>query len=83
MLKNIKDLSGLIKIDNQFGNVVSGVLKIIKNESGLMLQEKDIYINKNILKIKLSSNIRFVILLHLKNINKNIKDSNLGFILEV
>jgi hypothetical protein len=90
MLKNIKDLSSLIKIDNQLDgqkkdliDIIFETLRIIKNESGVVLQEKNILIKKNILKIKSDSNNRFIIFLHIKKINKNLKDLNSGFILEL
>jgi uncharacterized FlgJ-related protein len=86
MLKNIKDLSDLIKIENienNSDNFLPTILKIIEEETGLVLKEKDMFIKKNILKIKSSSNTRFIILLYLKNINKKIKDSNQNFILEL
>lgn len=86
MLKNIKDLSDLIKLDNHkdlSSDILVDVLNIIKKESGLVLKEKDILIKKNILKVKSNSNIKFILLLHIKNINKNIKDLNQGFILEL
>ena len=86
MLKNIKDLSNLIKLDNQNyvnESIVFNVLKIIKEEVGLILEEKDIKINKNILKIKSNSNKKFVIFLSLEKINRKINNLNQGFILEL
>jgi hypothetical protein len=86
MLKNIKDLSNLIKIDNQkdvFNDVVFDILKIIKNESSISLKEKDIFLKRNVLKIKSNSNNRFIIFLHMKEINKSIKDLNQNLILEL
>lgn len=90
MLKNIKDLSNIIKLDNQIDeqnkvnkSVIFDVLKIVKKESGLNLEEKNILVKKNILKIKSNSNTRFAILLHLRGIDKKIKDLKLGFILEL
>jgi len=86
MLKNIKDLSDLIKIENienNSDNFLPTILKIIEKETGLVLKRKDVFFKKNILKTKLSSNIKFIIFLHLKNINKKIKNLNQNFILEL
>ncbi len=90
MLKNIKDLSNLIKLENQLDikknasdQIIYDVLKIINEESGLKIKEKDILIKNNILKIKSSSNIKFIILMHLEKINKKIKNLNPCFILEL
>lgn len=77
MLKNTKTLSDLLKINDQkdvFDEYVLNILKIIKEESKISLQKKDVFVKKNILKIKVNSNTRFVILLYLKNINTSIKN---------
>ncbi len=90
MLKNIKDLSNLIKLENQLDitksasdQIIYAVLKIINEESGLKIKEKDILNNNNIFKIKLNSNKRFIILMHLEKINKKIKNLNSSLTLEL
>ena len=86
MLKKINTLSDLLSIENQkkdFDNDVRDILKIIKEESGLVLEKKNIFIKNNNLKIKVSSNIKFVILIHLGNISQKVKSLNKGFILEL
>ncbi len=86
MLKKIKTLSDLLNIENQkkdFDGDVSCILKIIKEESGLDLKNKNIFIKNNNLKIIVSSNIKFIILMHLEKISKKIKSLNKGFILEL
>ncbi len=86
MLKNVNSLSDLLNFENQkktFDNDVGKILKIIKEESKLELESKNIFIKNNNLKIKASSSIKFVILLHLAQINQRIKLINKDFILEL
>jgi hypothetical protein len=86
MLKNIKDLSDLIKIDNQkdlFTDIILNVLKIIKEETGFDLDKKSIILKKNIVKVKTPSSVKFIILLHLDNINNKIKNLNQNITLEL
>lgn len=89
MIKSIKDLSNLIKIDTDQNNqeykekTVFCLLSIIKKETGINIKEEDIIIKKNILKIKTNSNIRFIILLHLDIIKSEFLKMNQDFILEL
>ena len=86
MLKNVNSLSDLLNFDHQkktFNSHVNTILKIIKEETDIDLEDKNIYIKNNIFKIKVSSNIKFVILLHLTQINQKIKTVYKDFILEL
>lgn len=86
MLKNTNSLSDLLNFEKQkktFDNDVGDILKIIKEESNVDLESKNIFIKNNNLKIKASSGVRFVILLHIKQINQKIKSINKDFILEL
>lgn len=86
MLKNTNSLSDLLNFENQkktFDNDVGKILKVIKEESNLDLESKNIFIKNNNLKIKASSSIKFVILLHIKQINQKLKSINKDFILEL
>lgn len=86
MIKNVNSLSDLLNFEHQkknFDNDVSQILKIIKEESDLDLENKNIFIKNNNLKIKASSSVKFVRLLHLNKINQKIKNLNKGFILEL
>lgn len=77
MLKNTKILSDLLKINDQkdvFDEQILNILKIIKESSDISLKKSDVFIKKNIVKIKVNSNIKFVILLYLNNINISIKN---------
>ena len=86
MIKNVNSLSDLLNFERQkktFDNDVAQILKIIKEESGLDLDSKYIFIKNNNLKIKASSSIKFIILLHINHINQKIKSINKDFILEL
>ena len=86
MLKKIDNLHDLLNLKNQkndFDAEVQSVLKIIKDETNLELDRTNIFIKNNNLKIKASSSIKFVMLLHLEKINQKIKSLNKNFILEL
>ena len=86
MIKNVDTLSDLINFENQkktFDRSVDKIIKIIKDQTGVDLESKNIFIKNNNLKIKASSNIRFIILLHINQINLQIKSINKDFILEL
>ena len=86
MLKNVNSLSELLNLEHQkkdFDNQIDSILKIIKVETNLDLKNGNIFIKNNNLKIKASSSIKFIILLHLTQINQKIKLINKDFILEL
>jgi len=86
MIKNVNSLSDLLNFEHQkktFDNDVARILQIIKEESSLALESKNIFIKNNNLKIKASSSIKFVILLHINRINQKLKSINPNFILEL
>lgn len=85
-MKNIKDLSNILNLNNQkkdFDNLVEGVVDIIKKNTKVLLNKKEVFIKNNIIKIKTNSNKKFVIFLHLEKINKEISFLDKGFIVEV
>ena len=86
MFKSTNSLSDLINFEHQkkaFDTDVNKILKIIKEETNLDIESKNIFIKNNLLKIKSSSNIKFVIIKHLSRINQKIKSINKDFILEL
>ena len=86
MIKNTHNLSDLLDFQNQkktFDTEVDKVKKVIQEETSIELESKHIFIKNNNLKIKASSSIRFVILLHLNQINQKIKVINKDFILQL
>lgn len=86
MVQNIKKLSDFLNIEFQkdsFDKDVVAVLKIIKDEAGLDLKGEDIFIKNNIIKVKTTSNVRFVVLLNLDRINARLKNLDKGFSLEL
>jgi len=86
MLKKIDNLHDLLNLKNQkndFDADVQSILKILKDEAGLDLESKNIFIKNNNLKIKASSGVMFVVLLHLDKINQRIASLNKNFILEL
>jgi hypothetical protein len=86
MVQNIKKLSDFLNIEFQkdsFDKDVTAVLKIIKDEAGIELKNEELFIKKNIVKVKTTSNIRFVVLLNLDRINARLKNLDKGFSLEL
>ena len=86
MVKDIKNILDGLKTNDQkksFDKIVNIVIEVIKNNTNILLKNKDLYVKDNIIKIKTSSNIRFLILLNLKKINKEISSllpNNIFFI---
>jgi hypothetical protein len=86
MIKDLKKISDLLKIEdkkNDFDSDISNILIILEEEIKVSLVKGNIFIKKNIIKIKTISNIRFLILLKFEKINNRIKSLNKGFILEL
>ena len=86
MVENIKKISDILKISDyqkDFDKDIINIINILKNRTGLILIKNNIFIKDNIIKIKTISNIRFLILLNLNNINKDLLSLNKGFILEL
>ena len=78
--KNISDF-GIQK--NDFDRDVEDILKVIYQESKITLEKDDILIRNTSIKIKQSSNIRFMVLLHLQKINSGLKNLGKNFTLEL
>ena len=78
--KNISDF-GIQK--NDFDRDVEDILKVIYQESKITLEKDDILIRNTSIKIKQSSNIRFMVLLHLQKINSGLKNFGKNFTLEL
>jgi hypothetical protein len=86
MIKDIKKISDLLKLEDQkkdFNKDLLSIINIIKQKTGIVLEYSDIFIKNNIVKIKTISNIRFFIFLNLKEINKELFLLNKNFILEL
>jgi hypothetical protein len=76
MLKKTSDIYDLLNIKNEkkgFDQDIESLIKIIKEECSVILEKSDIFIKNNIIKIKTSSNNKFVMLLNLSKINTGIK----------
>lgn len=72
MLKKTSDIYDLLNIKNEkkdFDQDVESLIKIIGEECGVVLKKSDLLIKKDIVKIKTSSNNKFVMLLNINKIN--------------
>lgn len=82
-VSEIFDINNLLNQKKDFDDNIINIIDIIKQETGIDLDQKNILINKNTIKIKTNSDIRFIIFLNINNIKLKIKKLNIFLNIEL
>ncbi len=79
MLKKTNNIDDIIKILDQkkdFDNIKKNIVMLFKQDFNILIKEENIILSNNVLKIKTSSNNKFLIYLNLLKINNKLKTLN-------